>query len=66
MRDQFYNLKLGPVQFTFEAGAMGLWNDNISTTEDGESDFVVGPSLSAQGLWPISPKNTLQFSIGAA
>jgi opacity protein-like surface antigen len=65
-RNQFYNLKLGPLQFTFEGGAFGAWNDNISTSEDAESDFLVGPSISAQGVWPISPKNTLQFSVGAA
>jgi hypothetical protein len=66
LRNQFYNLKLGPLQFKFDAAAMGGWNDNITTTEDGESDFYVGPTLTAQGVWPISPKNTMQFSIAAA
>jgi opacity protein-like surface antigen len=66
LRNQFYNLKMGPLQFKFDAGAMGSWNDNITTTEDGESDFFVGPTLSAQGVWPISPKNTMQFSVAAA
>jgi hypothetical protein len=66
LQNQFYNLKFGPVQFKFDVGAMGSWNDNVTVTEDGESDFVVGPTLTAQGLWPISPQNTMQFSIGVA
>jgi hypothetical protein len=62
--NKFYNLKLGPVEFTFAPSVRGAWNDNITASENGESDFYIGPNLMAAGIWPVTDKNTINFSVG--
>jgi hypothetical protein len=61
-----YNLHLGPTLWRFGAG-LGLdYQDNVTLVQNGQQgDFVYRPNVNTQLLWPITDKQSLNFSLGA-
>jgi len=62
----YYNLLLGPVAWRFGAGLEIDYNDNVhAEAQNSEGDIVIHPNLTAAMNWPVTTKNTLNFTIGA-
>lgn len=61
----YYNLKVGPTGWRF-ASSLGVeFNDNVRLVEeDPQSDVIFRPEVSAQMLWPVTDKNTLNLNMG--
>jgi hypothetical protein len=61
----YYNIKLGPTGWRF-GSALGLqYTDNVNLGSTGpQSDLSFSPQVTAQMLWPVTEKNTLNFSVG--
>jgi hypothetical protein len=61
-----YNIQWGPTRWSFGSSLEAQYTDNVFLTQDNpESDLIVSPQMTAQMLWPISEKNTVEFSLGA-
>ena len=61
-----YNIKWGPTRWSFGSSLEAQYSDNTSLNQNNsESDLTVSPQMTAQMLWPISEKNTVEFSLGA-
>lgn len=62
-----YNLRISALQFNLAAGTRFFWDSNFNRNNNGGDDeaaFAVGPTLSIQAYWPISPY--LAFSTGTS
>jgi hypothetical protein len=61
----YYNIKLGPTGWRF-GSALGLqYTDNVNLGSTGsQSDLSFSPQINLQMLWPVTEKNTLNFSVG--
>src|SRR5207247_102007 len=65
--EERYNFALGPVRFNVAAGVGFEYNDNITLADSGrKSDFILRPSLTLDGYWPLSELNTLRMSLGVS
>src|ERR1051326_8574267 len=63
---KFYNVKLGPTDWTFTSVFGVEYNDNADyRNKNTDADLILRPQISAKMLAPISDKNTLDFAIGA-
>jgi opacity protein-like surface antigen len=61
----YYNLKLGPTFWRFEAGLGLEYNSNVQNRSDQpEDDFIVRPELNLAFRWPVSELNTLVLDAG--
>jgi hypothetical protein len=61
----YYNLALGPVKLRLQGEMDVAFNDNVNYTRTNrEADIILTPGFNAAGLWPVTEKNTLQFSGG--
>jgi hypothetical protein len=61
----YYNLQLGPTYWRFSSGIGLGYEDNVTlTSSTKEGDFVYSPSLDAHLLWPITPLQSLNLTIG--
>jgi hypothetical protein len=62
----YYNLKLGPTAWNFDAGTAVIYNDNINyASQNPEGDVVFRPELETHVLWPVSAVNSLTLTLGA-
>lgn len=61
----YYNLLLGPTAWRFSSGMGFEYNDNVRLQQNGESDLILQPGLSAMIHWPVTIKNSLDISLGA-
>ncbi len=62
----YYNLKLGPTKWNFEADETTIFTDNVSFSRTGaEADLVFRPEFLTHFLWPVSTFNNLTLSLGA-
>jgi hypothetical protein len=62
----YYNLLLGPLAWRFSSGLELEYDDNILLQDqDPQGDFISRPNLNAQLHWPITLKNSLDFSFSA-
>jgi hypothetical protein len=60
----YYNLLLGPTAWRFSSGLNLEYDDNVRLEQNGESDLIFQPSLNTQMHWPLTLKNSLDFSLG--
>jgi hypothetical protein len=61
----YYNLKLGPTAWNFNAGLGVDYNSNVYNTEDDpEGDFIFRPNINARMLWPVTDRNSINLSLG--
>ena len=61
----FYNLLLGPTAWRFLAGLSADYNDNVRLQQQNhEGDFIFRPNFKTQMQWPVTEKNSLDFSLG--
>ena len=61
----YYNLLAGPTAWRFSSSLGMEFNDNVRLETNGVSDLIARPSVSAQMHWPLTPKNSLDFSLSA-
>jgi hypothetical protein len=61
----YYNLLAGPTAWRFSTGLGMEFNDNVRLEQNGESDFIIRPSLDVELHWPLTLKNSLDVSVGA-
>lgn len=61
-----YNLRLGPMDFSFAVGVGAEWNDNVNLAPDGEAldDLIIRPFAQVDGVWRLTELNTLRLSLG--
>lgn len=60
----YYNLKLGPTAWNFNAGLGVDYNSNVNYTEDDpEADFVIRPTVGARMLWPVTDRNSINLNL---
>ena len=60
----YYNLLTGPVAWRFSSGLGLQFNDNVRLAPHAESDLIFQPSLNTEMHWPVTLKNSLDFSLG--
>ncbi len=62
----YYNLKLGPTAWRFNAGLDLGWSDNPNLLPSGQAggDFSFIPQVNAEMWWPITDRNSLNFAMG--
>src|SRR5882724_3462956 len=61
----YYNLLLGPAAWRFSSGLGLQYNDNIHLRQNNqEGDYILNPNLNAQVHWPVTEKNSVDFSLG--
>lgn len=61
----YYNLKLGPVAWRFEASAGVQYHDNITYSQYApKSDFILRPQLDTAMRWTLTERNTLNLNFG--
>src|SRR5262245_41656180 len=59
----YYNIKLGPTAWRFNAGLQAQYDDNVGLASGNrEEDFIFRPQINAQMLWPVTEKNSLHLS----
>jgi hypothetical protein len=62
----YYNLLLGPLAWRFSSGLELEYDDNVLLQDQNpQGDFISRPNLAAQLHWPITLKNSLDFSLSA-
>ena len=62
-----YNLKLGPVLFTMDAGVGVGYNSNVNLAEEGKiSDGFVQPNVGISAFWQATELNSLSLNLGLA
>jgi hypothetical protein len=62
----YYNLKLGPTTWNFNAGLGVDYNSNVNNTEyNPEGDFIFRPQFNTRMLWPLTDMNSLNLALGA-
>jgi hypothetical protein len=61
----YYNLLLGSTAWRFSSGLGLEFNDNVRLQRNAESDIIVRPNIGADVHWPVTLKNSLDFSLGA-
>src|ERR1035438_6109508 len=62
----YYNLKLGPTAWNFQAGLETDYNSNVNNTENNpEGDFIFRPQINTRMLWPLSDRNSINLALGA-
>jgi hypothetical protein len=62
----YYNLKLGPTAWNFQAGTAIIYSDNINyASQSAEADVVFRPQIETHVLWPVSTVNSLTLTLGA-
>jgi Putative beta-barrel porin 2 len=62
----YYNLKLGPTAWNFQAGLETDYNSNVNNTEyDPQGDFIFRPQINTRMLWPVTDQNSLNLALGA-
>ena len=60
----YYNFLLGPTAWRFSSGLDCSYNDNVRLEQTGaEDDFIIRPSLNTQMHWPVTLKNSLDFTM---
>ena len=61
----YYNLKVGPSAWNFNAGLGMEFNDNIQL-ESGASrgDLIFRPEIQARMVWPVSQINSVNLAVG--
>jgi|SRR5665213_170008 len=60
----YYNLLLGRTAWRFSSGLNLEYDDNVRLEQNGEGDLIFQPSLNTQMHWPLTLKNSLDFSLG--
>ena len=61
----YYNLLLGPLAWRFSSGLGLQYNDNVNLVQNNpEGDFIFTPNVNALMHWPVTDKNSLDFSMG--
>jgi len=61
----YYNLKLGPTAWNFDAGLGVEYNSNVNYTESNpEGDVIFRPQINARMRWPVSDQNSLSLVLG--
>lgn len=64
-QEPYYNVKLGPVLFTFNAGTGVEFNDNINLSETNpEPDIVLRPGVGMTAFWQVTELNSLNLNLG--
>ena len=62
----YYNLLWGPTAWRFSSGANLEYNDNTRlTAEHTQDDVIFQPEVNADMHWPVTLKNSLDFTLGA-
>lgn len=62
----YYNLRLGPTAWRFNAALGAEGNDNIRNTgAHPQSDLILRPELETGFLWPLTDQNALSLRVGA-
>ena len=62
----YYNLRLGPTAWNFNAGLGFELNDNIQLESVApKADLIVRPELNARMLLPLTDRNSLNLAFGA-
>ena len=62
----YYNLKLGPTAWNFQAGLEADYNSNVNNTENNpEGDFIFRPQINTRMLWPLTEQNSINLVLGA-
>lgn len=61
----YYNILVGPTSWHFTSGLGMFYNDNVLLEEnDPKGDFYFQPSLATQMHWPLTDRNSLDFTLG--
>jgi hypothetical protein len=62
----YYNIKLSEMRLRFQSALQFELNDNVNLSEnDPQEDLVIRPRLNTHVRWPVTERNTLNFSLGA-
>ena len=61
----YYNLLWGPVALRCSAAVSTEFTDNVRNSSNSEGDMIFRPSANVQLNWPVTERNTLNFSLGA-
>jgi hypothetical protein len=65
LKNQQYNLRLGPAVVNFTAGIMGSYNNNINDAQNGaQEDFIIRPNVNSSLIWQITDNNQISFDVG--
>jgi Outer membrane protein beta-barrel domain len=65
LENQPYNLKLGPVNLLASASLSVELNDNVNLAQvDRRDDLILRSQLDVYGLWPVTPHNALNLTLG--
>jgi hypothetical protein len=65
LANQRFNLRLGPVSMRFQAGLASEVTDNVrNASTDEQADLSLRPQINTVAVWPVTPRNTLSFSMG--
>lgn len=63
--NQRFNLKLGPASFRFRSGLTTEATDNVrNSSDDEEADLSVRSLFGVEGVWLVTDRNSLSFSLG--
>jgi hypothetical protein len=66
LENQPYNVRLGPVSFLATTTLSVELNDNVNLAEVGrQEDLILRPQLDVYGLWPVTPQNSINLTLGA-
>jgi hypothetical protein len=61
------NLRLGPVNFSFDAGLREEYNDNVMVSNQSrEDDLITTPHIATRIYWPITSLNKLDLIVDLA
>lgn len=62
----YYNLRVGPTAWNFQAGLETDYNSNVNNTENNpEGDMIFRPQINTRMLWPVTDQNTINLAVGA-